>query len=732
MWISDESGWTLRTDSENTSASPASSTAETPTLQSDADDVDEGVGGGDVEGAPKYRCGGACPVASMSGVAAIRTTHNNVTNFIYDEMAKLDATSGEQSMWLGAVSDAIALKSMLEGQLQEAQQQNDQADLHRLEQEFLVTKTISNSEVWANLSDGEASIKAEFQQLVHTKGAVKQVSQAQLQDLAHQRDLPVELLPAKMVHTRKAGSGAFRSRAVVCGNYQDPSGDERYACVAFLNAPKRDEKKITAMEVPTVFKKLGLAGPQDVWIIQKAVYGLASSPRDWCIYRDEVVPTISWRRSKNGCELEGRFVKTPDDNMWRLEETEVNSKEVHWAGLMSIYVDDLLVTAEDGASEAAIQSIAEVWAISEIEKAEVDKPVKYCGFEIKVAPDQDGFLLNQRKYEQEMLQRWNATSSVDHPSFKLCEGDEDPEEPADQAQVKTAQAIAGALLWLNTRTRPDISVGVSTVCRLATKNPAKAIEVGMNVMAYIRGNPGGLRYPSEAPKEIWGERSQLKIARSVKLLEVFSDIAYGTGSRGRSIQGMAIYFAGAIICWQTTAQPFVTHSTAESELVAYCDALNAGRSTEAMLATMMGVPSGINAIERVMYGDNIAAIGLAHGHGTCSASWRTRHLRIRSSYLREALEGRAPGGLWRFLHLKGKELVADGLTKPLQGQAFSSFLTDLGMRRERNVERQGDESSSAAVAAMMVEVYFQAWIWMPLRRLMATPIQQPFGLAELC
>jgi hypothetical protein len=110
-----------------------------------------------------------------------------------------------------------------------------------------------------------------------------------------------------------------------------------------------------------------------------------------------------------------------------------------------------------------------------------------------------------------MLQRWNVTNSLDHPTFKLCEGDEDPEEPADQAQVKTAQAIAGALLWLNTRTRPDISVGVSAVCRLATKNPAKAIEVGMNVMAYIRGNPGGLRYKSEAPKEIWGERNQLKI-----------------------------------------------------------------------------------------------------------------------------------------------------------------------------------------------------------------------------
>ena len=328
-----------------------------------------------------------------------------------------------------------------------------------------MTKTISNSEVWANLNDWEASIRAEFQQLVHTKGAVKQVSKTQLQDLAHQRGLPIELLPAKMVHTRKAGSGAFRSRAVVCGNYQDPSGDERYAggadgnqiraqvrlaalkswtvCgtdirVAFLNAPKRDETKITAMEVPTVFKKLGLAGPQDVWIIQKAVYGLTSSPRDWCIYRDEVVPTMSWRRSRHGCELEGRFVKTPDDNVWRLEETDVNSKEVHWSGLMSIYVDDLLVTAEDGAAEMAIQAIADVWAISEVEKAEVNKPVKYCGFEIEAAPGHDGFLLTQKRYEQEMLQRWNVTRSIDYPNFKLCEGDEESEQQVDQSQIKTA------------------------------------------------------------------------------------------------------------------------------------------------------------------------------------------------------------------------------------------------------------------------------------------------------
>ena len=723
---SDEFSWTLGTDSDQTSASSRAE-AETPTLQSDADVAEEGVSGGDVEGAPKYRCGGACPVASLSGVAAIRTIHGNVTNFIQEEMACLDATSGEQSMWLGAVTDAIALKSMLEDQLQEAQHQKDHVDQRRLEQEFLITKTISNNEVWSHLDDWRASIEAEFEQLVKTKKAVRQVAKSELHRLAQEAHLPIELLPAKMVHTRKAGSGAYRSRAVVCGNYEHVGEDDRYAggadgnqiraqvrlasskrwavCgtdirVAFLNAPKRDETKITAMEVPTVFRKLGLAGSDDVWIIQKAVYGLTSSPRDWCLYRDETLPTMSWRRLREGHEVEGRFVRTPDDNVWRLEEADQITGEKLWTGLMTVYVDDLLVTAEDEATTAAISAIAKVWAISEVEKAGVQTPVKYCGFEIEVPHDQDGYILHQRKYEKEMTQRWDIHKAIDVPNFKLSDAEEEPADPIDQNQIKTAQAMAGALLWLNTRTRPDISVGVSMVCRLATKNPAKSIEVGKTLMEYIKGNPGGLRYFSNAPSEMWGERGQLKIARSAKLLEVFSDIGYGTASRGRSLQGTAVFFGGSIICWQTAVQPFVTHSTAESELVGYCDALNTGRSAEAMLANMMGVPSGSPAIERVLYGDNTAAIGLAHG--TSSSSWRTRHLKIRAAYVREALEGRAPGGLWRLLHLRGVDLVADGLTKPLSGQAFEAFLVDLGMRRHRDeTEPQEDGPPSAALAAMM-------------------------------
>jgi len=90
-----------------------------------------------------------------------------------------------------------------------------------------------------------------------------------------------------------------------------------------------------------------------------------------------------------------------------------------------------------------------------------------------------------------------------------------------------------------------------------------------------------------------------------------------------------------------------------------------------------------------------AAIGLVNGT-TCSP-WRTRHLRIRASILREATEDTDAdgGGLWRLLHLKGSELVADGLTKQLNGQAFFRFVEDLGIKKATSTKSVGPQPDHA-------------------------------------
>ena len=720
--------WSLATEAASTDSSPT-----VPNFEAE----DWWIGVGELEEAPNNRVGGSYPVASQKQHAALRTLHVNLTQYVGEELERLDGTSSQQAWWLGAVSDAIHMKQLVEQRLQDMEAQDLEVVQQNLEQEFLVSKTISNQEVWNNLEAWSTSIQQEYNQLIHKKKAVRQLTRDELRDLASQLGLPIETLPGKMVHVRKCG-GAYKSRAVICGNYahqdHDPSHDNsNYAGgvdgqqvrtmvkisamnqwvlgstdirTAFLNAPRRDQNRLIAMEIPTVFKKLGLAGHNHIWLVDKALYGLTSSPRDWSLYRDETIPTMSWHRQRHGRDVKGSFQKTPDENIWRLIEKDEITGEAHWVGLMSVYVDDLLISAEEETLENAVKAIEEVWAISTLEKTGEGRTVKFCGFELERAPNGDGFIVSQRKYEQEMVKRFGIEKSADFPNFKLDEEDEFPEEPAKPADVKTAQSMAGALLWLTTRTRPDVALSVAAACRLATKNPPKSIEIATAVMRYVRGVPGGLHYAGTVPENDWGRRQQLKVKRHDRLLEVFADIAFGVGSRHRSLQGIIIYFAGSPVAWASSQQPFVTYSTAESELVSYGEGLTAGRAMLALLCSMMDVAP--TTIEKIIYGDNSAAISMAHGTGT--SSWRTRHLRVRASFLKEALDGVTPDGPWKLFHLRGTELVADGLTKPLHGQAFFRFLEDLGMERrvvpnevdESGTEVHGGGDNGAAMRAMII------------------------------
>jgi len=129
-------------------------------------------------------------------------------------------------------------------------------------------------------------------------------------------------------------------------------------------------------------------------------------------------------------------------------------------------------------------------------------------------------------FEQELMARWNITESLPYPAFKVAESDEEPAGEVNPNDVRTAQMLTGALLWISSRTRPDLAFGVSTMSRLVTKNPAKAIEIGYILLKYVHGNPGGMHYSQTIPGGDWGHRNQLKARRHTKMLEVFSDISY--------------------------------------------------------------------------------------------------------------------------------------------------------------------------------------------------------------
>ena len=185
--------------------------------------------------------------------------------------------------------------------------------------------------------------------------------------------------------------------------------------------------------------------------------------------------------------------------------------------------------------------------------------------------------MHQRSYEEELVKKWEIEEVKYQLDVKLPTPEEEAEfqQSEDAEAVKKAQACTGALLWLATRTRPEISVGVAAMSRLCMKAPEIALDIGRKLMSYLKRPTLGMIY-AETPGPQNGARDQLSKPRCEKTIEAFSDISYASTKGYRSVQGQVYFYAGAPIMWNTNRQPFPTQSTAESELVSLCEAFGWG------------------------------------------------------------------------------------------------------------------------------------------------------------
>ena len=62
-------------------------------------------------------------------------------------------------------------------------------------------------------------------------------------------------------------------------------------------------------------------------------------------------------------------------------------------------------------------------------------------------------------------------------------------------KVREAQNVAGEILWLTTRTRPDLCYPIQKMTSVATKDPIKALKYGSRMLRYLKGTEHfGLKY----------------------------------------------------------------------------------------------------------------------------------------------------------------------------------------------------------------------------------------------
>ena len=155
----------------------------------------------------------------------------------------------------------------------------------------------------------------------------------------------------------------------------------------------------------------------------------------------------------------------------------------------------------------------------------------------------------------------------------------------------------------------------------------------------------------------------------------FSDASFAPQA-GRSLQTTLAYYNAGLIAWSSTKQGLTTLSTAESELVGITSLFTDLRALEPLVQEIHGGPLQLH-----MHSDSQAAIAICN---TPSNNWRTRHLKLRAAYVREALES----GRYSLHHVNGTSMKADIGTKPLPAARFQQLVAALGMSELSLTDRE--------------------------------------------
>ena len=428
---------------------------------------------------------------------------------------------------------------------------------------------------------------------------------------------------------------------------------------AFLKTPigTSVNHPVILIQPPKLLQALNLAAPLELWALVRALYGLRQSPALWAEHRDY---TIERAPKPEGLRMiKGRTVTS----WWGVYDAQNNLVAV-----VLIYVDDFLLCGTRPVVEQLSAMIQSIWETSPLSVLRSDNPIRFLGMELSVRGREQGVYISQQGYVDEMLKSHGIVDKDKIPIgkeqavYEVLDSDPTP----DEAQINLAQTLTGELLWVAQRSRPDISYSCCLLSTLSTRAPQRVIDIAYKVMRYLNKTSA----------------YALKVKAEDNAIRLFPDAAFAP-SGAKSHSGFLVMWGNTPIVWRSARQATVALSTAESELNAILEGGIAVLGLESMLYDL-----NIHVEERVVLSDSMSALTISSGTG----SWRTRHLRIKASWLQEMLTA----GSITARHCPGVVQPADLLTKALPSQRLCDLLELWGVGEVIDGEGKSKEVNTKA------------------------------------
>ncbi|CAM8943858.1 unnamed protein product [Rhodiola kirilowii] len=381
---------------------------------------------------------------------------------------------------------------------------------------------------------------------------------------------------------------------------------------------------------------------QKVCLLEKSLYGLKQSPRQWYRRFDEFMLSCGFKRSEfDWCIY---FKKLTDDSLIYL----------------LLYVDDMLIVCKD---LAAINDL-KFQLNTNFEMKDLGSAKRIIGMQIKRIRKNNQLFLSQSYYLAKVVETFEMdkaklvlTPVAGH--FKLSK-DQEPqnkEEKTYMERVPYSNAV-GCLMYAMVCTRPDLAHGVSLVSRHMA-NPGKCHwQVVKWILRYVKGTLGkGLLYG--------GNQSRSDIVEGF----VDSDYAGSLNTR-KSQTGLVFTVFGTAVSWKANLQKVVGLSTTEAEFLAITEAVKES-------IWLKGIMSELGHGQRCIkvHSDIQGAIHLSK-HQVFHE--RSKHIDVRMHFVHDV----ADTGAVQVVKIDTKDNPADMLTKSVPSDKFEYCLGLIGLMDE--------------------------------------------------
>ena len=218
----------------------------------------------------------------------------------------------------------------------------------------------------------------------------------------------------------------------------------------------------------------------------------------------------------------------------------------------------------------------------------------------------------------------------------------------DQARAKVFHNLTAKMIYVTKRARPDISLAVAF---LTTRVKGPDIDDWRKLRHVIEY----LRVTRDLPLILGADGSGV--------LSWYVDASFAVHPDMRGHTGGTLTMGRGFPLAKSTKQKLNTRSSTESEIVAVDDLI-----PQILWARLFMKEQGFDVRDNILYQDNKSAM-LLEQHGRASSSKRTKHINIRYYYVADRV---AKGDL-RVVWCPTDQMIADFLTKPLQGKAFVEF-----------------------------------------------------------